>query len=487
MIHRRPHRRPQLRHLRFAPGRRRWLKQAAAAGAAALQWPLAAQAAGTAYALLVGNTAYNPSDENLPPSLKCVRDLEARLKRFGFEVVALHDPAIAQVQAELDKLQRNVAAGPSNAGVFYFVGHGFQSNAENFLVPAGGDLKVTPDQLARTCISLERDVFARLKRDEGPAATVIMVDTCRTPDRPRSPTEGYNQTLPPEGCHVAFATGPGKRAFAPNDPQRYTLFAEALMAELDATEPSRSILLTLESVRAKVSRKVNTIDAIVRAFGPNAQEPELASNVSGDPIWVAGAAAGAITLAAAPPGPAAPAAASAAASDAGPATLGAAEARAELERIRKLASPEEAAAGLKTLLAKLPDGDLADLARQRLQDLDKVLLAARTARLSLDLPALLAGQPPRFAEDVARALRGDKYAAMRVAEALRRPAGAELIERTDHGRWMIFSAYLGNGIAAYRLSEHYRSVDRRDTEASRFLALARANQYTPPRQLNQGR
>ena len=103
------------------------------------------------------------------------------------------------------------------------------------------------------------------------------------------------------------------------------------------------------------------------------------------------------------------------------------------------------------------------------------------------LAALLAGRTPRFAEDVARSLRGDKYAAMRVAEALPRPAGSELIERTDHGRWMIYAAYLGNGIAAYRLSEHYRSVDRRDVEASRFLALARANQYTPPRQLTQGR
>ncbi|MEO7245831.1 MAG: caspase family protein, partial [Rubrivivax sp.] len=454
----------------------------AAAGAATL--PLAlqpARAAGTAYALLVGNTTYNPTDENLPPALKCVRDLETKLKRFGFEVATLHDPSIAQVQSELDKLQRNVAASPNNAGVFYFVGHGFQSNADNYLVPAGGDLQASADQLARTCISLERDVFARLKRNEGPAATVIMVDTCRTPDRPRSPTEGYNQTLPPEGCHVAFATGPGKRAFAPADPDRYTLFAEALVAELDATEASGSVLLSLENVRARVSRKVNAIAAIVKAFGPNAQEPELASNVSGDPIWIVGA----VSRTPAPTGASSAAVpASGAASDAAPS---AAEAMAELEAIRRLASPEDAAERLKLLVGKLPDGDLTDLARLRLRDLDKVLEAARTARLSLDLEALVRGQSPRFAEDVARGLRGDKYAAMRVAEALRRPAANELIERTDHGRWMIFSAYLGNGIAAYRLSEHDRSVDRRDTEASRFLALARANHYTPPRQLNQGR
>ena len=49
------------------------------------------------------------------------------------------------------------------------------------------------------------------------------------------------------------------------------------------------------------------------------------------------------------------------------------------------------------------------------------------------------------------------------------------------------NAYLGNGIAAYRLSEYFRNVDRRDTEAARFLNLARSNNYTPPRQLETGR
>ncbi|MGZ5242087.1 MAG: hypothetical protein ACXWCN_18370, partial [Caldimonas sp.] len=117
-----------------------------------------------------------------------------------------------------------------------------------------------------------------------------------------------------------------------------------------------------------------------------------------------------------------------------------------------------------------------------------VLRAARTARLNLHTAPLEASLGARGAEDIRRSLQGDKYAALRVAEALPRPAaGGELIERTDYGRWMIFAAYLGNGIAAYRLSEYFRNVDRRDAEASRYLALARANQYTPPRQLEAGR
>jgi hypothetical protein len=443
--------------------------QSAAVALAALPWPLRAlaQAPPKGYALLIGNTSYNPAEENLPPAEKCLRDLEQQLRRFGFEAVSFHDVPVAKVQAEVTKLQRTVAANPGMPAVFYFVGHGFQSNAENFLVPAGSDLNAVPAQLSKACISLEREIFSRLKRPVGPAATVIMVDACRTPDRPRSPGEGYNQTLPPEGCHVAFATGPGKRAFAPNDPQRDTLFAEVLVAELASSPPDRSILLTLESVRAKVANRVNAIPTIVRVFGPNAQEPELASNVTGDPAWAAGAAS--------TPASTAPLTAPSPASG-------------ELAAARAIDSPEEAISRLRAFLQKNPEGDEADVARLRLRDLETVLRAARAARLDLDAAKLTANQPERVAEDMRRALQGDKYAALRVAETLPQPAaGGELIERTDYGRWMIFAANLGNGIAAYRLSLYFRNVDRRDAEASRYLAMARAAQYTPPRQLESGR
>lgn len=431
--------------------RRRGLLHATGAAALGVALPRPARAAASGRALLVGNTSYNPNEENLPPARKCIADLEQRLGKLGFATVALHDPPVARVQAELEALQRAVAAEPQLAGAFYFVGHGFQSNAENFLVPAGGNLEAAPAQLSKTCISLEREVFTRLKRQAGRAATVILVDACRTPDRPRSPTEGYNQTMPPDGCHVAFATGPGKRAFAPNDPTRYTVFAEALLAELDVTDPGRSIFLTLETVRAKVARKVNSIEPIVKAFGRNAQLPELASNVSGDPSWIA--------------------------------TASAAVAADELESTRRIAAPEEAIDRLKALAQKLPE-DQADVAQGRIGELEKVVSAARQARLSLDIAALAAQLGPRLGEDAQRAVRGDKYAAMRVAESLPQPPAGELIERSDRGRWMIFAAYLGNGIAAYQLSEHFRNVDRRDAEASRFLNLARANNYTPPRQLD---
>ena len=463
--------------------RRRHFVRAAAAGSLLPALALngrSARAATGGRALLVGNTSYKPSDEDIPPARKCVTDLGVQLQRFGFTVTTLFEPPLQKVRDEIAQLQQAVAADADLPAFFYFVGHGFQSNAENLLVPAGGNLDSKPEDLARSSLSLERDVFSRLKRPMGPAATVILVDTCRTPDRPLKPPEGLNQTLPPEGCHVAFATGPGKRAFAPQDPDRYTLFAEVLVAELAQAQPTGSVYSSLERVRSRVVRKVNSIDVIVKLFGENAQSPELASNVLGDPIWIGGAPV--------PPAPpAAPASAALGAAAPPPAApdVGAAAA-AELAAIADLKAPEQAYERLKALVGTLPEGDLADLAKLRLRDLERVLGAAREARLTLD-PALLQGQPTRVREDAQKALRGDKYAALRVAESFNQPAPGELIERSDHGRWMSFSAHLGNGIAAWRLSLHFRNVDRRDAEAARYASLARANNYIPPRQLGSDR
>jgi hypothetical protein len=462
-----------------ALSRRGWLKLTAM-GLALTHLPLASfaqtaggTAAGTAnpgrtrsngLALLVGNTDYNPNEEDLPPAHKCLVALDERLRQYGFSTTVLHDAPVARVIDELDRLQRAVAADPTVAVVFYFVGHGFQSDGENVLVPAGSDLTAEPQSLALHCLSVDRHVFPRLERSAGRAATVILIDACRTPDRPRSANEGYNQTMPPDGCHVAFATGPGQRAFAPSDPQRFTFFAEALVSELDVSTPSRSVLQTLEGVRVKVAHKVNNMPTILQAFGPDAQTPELASNVQGDPAWIATAGAGAAARRDTADGPVA------------------------LVFVGTL--PAAGVARLKTmgLLADLGDDEVAAaIASVRLDEVERADRAVRKAGLDDAGQQAATAISPRVAEDANRALRGDKYAALRVAEALPLPGPGELIERTAYGQWMRFAAYLGNGIAAYRLSLYFRNGDHRDVEAIRYLNLARDTHYTPPRQLRADR
>jgi hypothetical protein len=119
--------------------------------------------------------------------------------------------------------------------------------------------------------------------------------------------------------------------------------------------------------------------------------------VSGDPPWVA-TAAGLLADTSTRP-----------AADTAAVVVPAADvssARAELDATREVASPEEAIKRLKGLMQTLPEGsELSDIAQLRVKNLEAVLGAARTARLSLDPAQLVAGRPARFAEDVQRAFR----------------------------------------------------------------------------------
>jgi hypothetical protein len=444
------------------------LLQAAVAAGSAAAWPVRAQAGRVGHALLVGNTSYNPGEDNLPPALKCLRDLEARLQRFGFEVMVLHDAPIAQVQAEVAKIQRAVTARPDLPAVFYFVGHGFQSNAENFLVPAGGDLQVAPAQLSKTCISLEKEIFVGLKRPIGPAATVIMVDACRTPDRPRtSRARATTRRCRPRAATSPSppgpASAPSRRAIPKSTPCSPRCWSKSSTPRLPTARCCSRSRLSVPRWRtgSTAFRRSCVYSAGTR------RSPSSLPTSRGIRLGTAGRFRRGLGAATGPSG-----------------TAG----EPELAAARALSSPEDAAARLRAYLEKAAEGDEAEIAKLRLRDLETVLRAARIARLDLDVSKISASLGPKVAEDIRRSLQGDKYAALRVAEALPRPTrGGELIERTDYGRWMIFAANLGNGIAAYRLSEYFRNVDRRDAEASRYLALARANQYTPPRQLESGR
>ena len=297
-------------------------------------------------------------DENLPPADKCIRDLEVQLKRFGFEVASFHDPCrSAQVQAEARQAAARRRGQPRHAGGVLF--RRPRLPVERRELPGAG--RQRPRGRAGAALQdlhLARE--GRLRAGEAAGTARPRPSSWSTPAaRPIGRASPARATTRP--CRPKAATSPSRpaRASAPSRPttrQRDTLFAEVLVAELAASPADRSILLTLESVRARVARKVNSVPTIVKVFGPNAQEPEIASNVSGDPAWSAARASDASGRADGRP-PAPP-------------TAGRAPNSPQPAPPNR---PEAAAERLRALLQKTPDGDEADLARLRLRDLETVL------------------------------------------------------------------------------------------------------------------
>ena len=152
------------------------------------------------------------------------------------------------------------------------------------------------------------------------------------------------------------------------------------------------------------------------------------------------------------------------------------QAAAQWARIQTIVDIEEGFKAVTDFLARFPASPLAANATIRLEDIAKVRDAARRSRV-LRVPLNLPETSP-LGSDYRAALQGDKFAAQRVAAAIRKTP--TLGDAQAAQRWLQFSAELGNGIAAYEVAQIFNGRNLVQ-EASYYLALAKSSGYRPPR------
>lgn len=97
-----------------------------------LAMPALAQTQERRVALVIGNSAYKNAPA-LPNTPNDARDTAEALRKVGFEVVDGVDLDKRGMDAALSRFAR--LAQDADAVMFYYAGHGFQFNGENFLVP----------------------------------------------------------------------------------------------------------------------------------------------------------------------------------------------------------------------------------------------------------------------------------------------------------------------------------------------------------------
>ena len=141
---------------------------------------LLAPAAGRAeprVALVIGNNAYSGSLDPLANPVSDAVLISDRLRKAGFEVDEVHDADRAATAAALARFRNKVkAAGPGAAALFYFAGHGLQSQGVNYLIatdaPIGG-----VDDIARYGIDAETALNAMMSG--GADVNILVLDACR--------------------------------------------------------------------------------------------------------------------------------------------------------------------------------------------------------------------------------------------------------------------------------------------------------------------
>ena len=222
-------------------------------------------------ALVIGNSSYRNAPA-LPNTLNDARDMVTALRKVGFEVVDGIDLDKRGMDAALTRFAR--LAQDADAAMFYFAGHGFQFNGENYLVPV--EAKVEDEVGVQYETTRLNDVVTALNYARG--VKIMVLDACRNNPfvgllAKRQATRGFSvgSGLAPvqraQGMVIAYATQAND--VAADGAGRNSPFTAALVREID--QPG----LEVAALFRRVQKSVYDTTA-------GRQTPELSLSLLGD-------------------------------------------------------------------------------------------------------------------------------------------------------------------------------------------------------------
>jgi uncharacterized protein (TIGR02145 family) len=225
------------------------------------------------YALVIGVKAYQYV-QPLQNSLNDARDMAALLKRKGFTVIELYDPATKRsMQDAVLKYFELIRSQPKAAGLVYYSGHGMQVKGSNYLMPTFSNPQVEAD-LDDQCMNM--DYVMRAIEQAGNELNIFVLDACR--NNPfhgfsRSSEKGLSMVETPKGSYIVYSTKPG--SVASDGIGGNGLFTSKLLQYIDTPG------LNIEQVFKKAAHDV------AQASG-DAQRPWIASDFTGDFFFTPG-------------------------------------------------------------------------------------------------------------------------------------------------------------------------------------------------------
>lgn len=213
-------------------------------------------------ALVIGNSAY-PAAGALKNPGNDARDIAAKLKRLGFEVIVRTDVRQKDMLRSLTEFGEKIQ--PGSEALFFYAGHGMQVRGKNYLIPVDAEIRT------ESAVSSEAvDVDQLLDKLAPARLSMVILDACRNNPferRFRGGGQGLAQINAPTGTLIAYATAPGR--VAADGDGRNGLYTSELLAAMDM--PGMKIEDVFKRVRSNVVRKSG-----------EAQTPWESSSLTGD-------------------------------------------------------------------------------------------------------------------------------------------------------------------------------------------------------------
>lgn len=211
-------------------------------------WTAPSSAAGSRYALVIGNGNYPFASAPLADPINDAHDVAAELERDGFKVDVEDNLTIDGMRAAFQRLDARIK--PGDAVLLFFSGYGIQSERETYMIPVDARLWQESD-VRRDGFSLEKvldDV-----NDRGAGVKIALLDASR-----RNPYErnfraysaGLAPVEAPNGTLVMYSAA--LSSVVPDGGSAHGLFVQELLKEIRV--PNLSAEETLNRTRVGVTR-----------------------------------------------------------------------------------------------------------------------------------------------------------------------------------------------------------------------------------------
>ncbi len=158
-------------------------------------------------ALIIGNNSY-PGNAKLDNAINDATEIAKIFARLGFDVIFRQDCKANDYSDLLTEFETRIKQ--FDASIFYFAGHGFEIEGENYLASIQCQVEF-PNKYdcGRTCIRLT-EVLNIFKQNSN-KINIAIIDACRkTFDR--GSTVAFSPIQAPKGTLLAFSTSPNEGA-----------------------------------------------------------------------------------------------------------------------------------------------------------------------------------------------------------------------------------------------------------------------------------
>ena len=196
-------------------------------------------------ALLIGNSDYKKFLKNPSNDVKAVRD---KLKKLGFKVYLHENCSKRDMKRAIDQFGEKLKG--QDVGLFFYAGHGVQTNNHNYLIPVNVELN-SENEAEYECVRADR-ILARME-DAGKQINIVILDACRNnpfEKRWRGATRGNGLAFmnAPHGSLIAYSTPPGQTA--QDGVGTHSPYTNALLEHI--ATPDITVLEMFQKVRSSV-------------------------------------------------------------------------------------------------------------------------------------------------------------------------------------------------------------------------------------------